>query len=194
MHDLKHRETDFDYFSTYLTSKTDDCFTHLMQQSHLTHEEQHLIRTLSRSQDKKVVKLFERYSDMILEEGADISERLRKVFSKLKRRADKALAKEQLKISTQNSERLIHGSNAPATAFTGSLRQIPVVVVSKTPATTSFNQQQLESNFQMIYYGEFLNKEKDEGALVKKLYAEKNLELLTLLSQYQKPSDYEALK
>ena len=46
----------------------------------------------------------------------------------------------------------------------------------------------------MIYYGEFLNKEKDEGALVKKLYAEKNLELLNLLSQYQKPSDYEALK
>jgi hypothetical protein len=34
----------------------------------------------------------------------------------------------------------------------------------------------------MIYYGEFLNKEKDEGALVKKLYAEKNQELLTLLS------------
>ena len=46
----------------------------------------------------------------------------------------------------------------------------------------------------MIYYGEFLTKEQQEGALVKQLYAERNFELLTLLSQYQKPSDYEALK
>ena len=29
---------------------------------------------------------------------------------------------------------------------------------------------------------------------MKQLYAERNFELLTLLSQYQKPSDYEALK
>lgn len=46
----------------------------------------------------------------------------------------------------------------------------------------------------MIYYGEFLTKEKEEGALVKKLFADKNYDLNLLLSQYKKPSDYEALK
>lgn len=46
----------------------------------------------------------------------------------------------------------------------------------------------------MIYYGEFLTKEKEEGALVKKLYADRNEELFVLLSNYHKPSDYDALK
>lgn len=46
----------------------------------------------------------------------------------------------------------------------------------------------------MIYYGEFLTKINEEGALVKKLYAEGNPVLITLLSNYQKPADYEALK
>ena len=36
----------------------------------------------------------------------------------------------------------------------------------------------------MIYYGEFLTKEKKEGAQVKQLYEGQNFELLTLLSQY----------
>lgn len=46
----------------------------------------------------------------------------------------------------------------------------------------------------MIYYGEFLTKEKEEGALVKKLYNEKNKDLFILLSNYHKPSDYDNLK
>ena len=46
----------------------------------------------------------------------------------------------------------------------------------------------------MIYYGEFLTKMNEEGALVKKLYAEGNPVLVSLLSSYQKPADYEALK
>jgi len=52
-------------------------------------------------------------------------------------------------VSTDNSDMIIKGS-----AFTGGLRK-------------ELNVQQIESNFQMIYYGEFLTKEKDEGALVK---------------------------
>lgn len=46
----------------------------------------------------------------------------------------------------------------------------------------------------MIYYGEFLTKINEEGALVKNLYAEKNGELFRLLSNYKKPADYEDLK
>lgn len=34
----------------------------------------------------------------------------------------------------------------------------------------------------MIYYGEFLTKEKEEGALVKKMFADKNYDLNVLLS------------
>jgi hypothetical protein len=46
----------------------------------------------------------------------------------------------------------------------------------------------------MIYYGEFLTKINEEGALVKKLYGEKNSQLFQLLSNYKKPADYEELK
>jgi|LauGreDrversion4_2_1035121.scaffolds.fasta_scaffold147660_3 hypothetical protein len=46
----------------------------------------------------------------------------------------------------------------------------------------------------MIYYGEFLTKVNEEGALVKKLFADGNPALLALLSNYQKPADYEELK
>jgi hypothetical protein len=45
-----------------------------------------------------------------------------KVMQKLKKWADKSLAKEQLKLSTQNSERLIHGSNTTKPPFQGTLR------------------------------------------------------------------------
>ena len=79
-------------------------------------------------------------------------------------------------ISTDNSDMIIKGSG-----FTGGLRK-------------EVNGQQIESNFQMIYYGEFLTKEKEEGALVKQLYSQKNKDLIALLSKYEKPSDYEELK
>lgn len=46
----------------------------------------------------------------------------------------------------------------------------------------------------MFYYGEFLTKVNEEGALVKKLYGDRNDDLLTLLASYEKPSDYDGIK
>ena len=46
----------------------------------------------------------------------------------------------------------------------------------------------------MLYYGEFLAKDKLIGELAQKLFSERNHEICVLLSQYKKPSDYEALK
>lgn len=46
----------------------------------------------------------------------------------------------------------------------------------------------------MFYYGVFLTKEQEEGALVKRLFSEKNEELLLLLSKYEKNSDYDTIR
>jgi hypothetical protein len=46
----------------------------------------------------------------------------------------------------------------------------------------------------MLYYGEFLAKDKLIGELAQKLFSERNHDICVLLSQYKKPSDYEALK
>ena len=46
----------------------------------------------------------------------------------------------------------------------------------------------------MLYYGEFLAKDKLIGELAQKLFSERNYDICVLLSQYKKPSDYEALK
>jgi hypothetical protein len=58
----------------------------------------------------------------------------------------------------------------------------------------TFNERVLESNFQMLYYGEFLAKDKLIGEIAQRLFTERNYEICVLLSQYKKPSDYEALK
>lgn len=46
----------------------------------------------------------------------------------------------------------------------------------------------------MLYYGEFLAKDKLIGELAQKLFSERDYDICLLLSHYKKPSDYEALK
>ena len=52
----------------------------------------------------------------------------------------------------------------------------------------------IDTNFSMIYYGEFLTKQDKEGKLVQKLYSDKNFQFLTLLNNYKQASDYDTLK
>jgi len=46
----------------------------------------------------------------------------------------------------------------------------------------AFNERVLESNFQMLYYGEFLAKDKLIGEFAQKLFTERNYEICVLLS------------
>ena len=52
----------------------------------------------------------------------------------------------------------------------------------------------IDSNFQMIYFGEFLTKVNEEGALVRTLYERKDPELIQILGEYKVPADYDKLK
>ena len=62
------------------------------------------------------------------------------------------------------------------------------------PAEPVINDRQLESTFQMLYYGEFLAKDKPIGELAQKLFTSRYPPLCLLLADYKKPSDYETLK
>ena len=86
---------------------------------------------------------------------------------KVRQVASKALLKQLKKQSTANSDRLAEDHE--------------VITLRQEPQASP---QQIESNFHMIYYGEFLTKINEEGALVKKLYAESNPVLISLLSNY----------
>ena len=98
--DLLKRETDIDFFHQYLSSKCEDHLQSLMQASQITHEEQQRIK-FAITNDRKLTKAFERYSEKILgTHHADGYEMMAKVMQRLKRWADKSLAKEQLKMST----------------------------------------------------------------------------------------------
>lgn len=46
----------------------------------------------------------------------------------------------------------------------------------------------------MVYFGEFLTKVNEEGALVRMLYERKDPELVRLLHEYRVPADYDNLK
>lgn len=46
----------------------------------------------------------------------------------------------------------------------------------------------------MLYYGEFLAKDKLIGELASKLFLERNHQLFLLLSRYNEPADYQTLK
>lgn len=72
--------------------------------------------------------------------------------------------------------------------YEGTLRQQPA------PPKEEFNMRQIDTNYSMIYYGEFLTKGQEEGALVKILYENKDPAFFALLANYKVPADYDQLK
>lgn len=190
-------EKSLQQFLTFMRSKADEVLNTLMVRYQFSLEEQHqtdLIlndsqQSLSKAYTKSLPckmsqtlsKAFDKYSLKIIEKGGLLkrskgdSKYIENLMFKVRKVASKALLKQLKKQSTANS--------LP--------EDLEVVTLKEEPQVSP---QQIESNFHMIYYGEFLTKINEEGALVKKLYAEGNPVLITLLSNYQKPADYEALK
>jgi hypothetical protein len=151
LHDFYRRETDVDFFLTYLRAKADDTLSQLLLHNGCPQDScDQIFASISQG---KSTKVFTRFAEKLSKPSK--TDQVAKLVAKLQKKFVKAA-------STQNSERIIHGANASGAPFSGGLRQSP----------REFNQRQIESNFQMIYYGEFLTKEKEEGAIVKKLFAE----------------------
>lgn len=134
--DFYRRDTDIDFFLTYVRAKTDDTLSKLMSTFNFTLEEKQKTDLLineseeSLSRDgKKVSKQFLKYGEKLMEKLTSgkkekefkYGKELEKLMMKVKRVAAKSLAREHKKmLSTQNSDRL----HAPdLTTYDGPLRQ-----------------------------------------------------------------------